>query len=76
MTRMAPIHWKVLEKVFLAKGFKFARQEGSHRSYVKPGISRPIVIPAYDEVPVSVIKNNLKTAGISREEFLETIKKL
>ena len=76
MTRMAPVHWKVLEKIFLTKGFKLARQEGSQRSYVKPGISRPIVIPTYDEVPVSIIKNNLKTAGISREEFLDVIKKL
>jgi len=74
MTRMAPVHWKVLEKIFLAKGFKFARQEGSHRSYVKPGIFRPVVIPTYDEVPVSIIKNNLKTAGIPREEFLALLK--
>jgi predicted RNA binding protein YcfA (HicA-like mRNA interferase family) len=74
MTRMAPVHWKVLEKVFLTAGFKFARQEGSHRSYVKPGILRPIVIPTYDEVPVSIIKNNLKIAGISREEFLALLK--
>ena len=74
MTRMAPVHWKVLEKIFLTKGFKLARQEGSHRSYVKPGISRPIVIPTYDEVPVAIIKNNLKTAGISREEFLALLK--
>ncbi len=44
-------------------------QEGSHRSYVKPGILRPVVIPTYDEVPVAIIRNNLKTAGISREEF-------
>ena len=71
---MAPVHWKVLEKVFLKEGFKFARQEGSHRSYVKPGVLRPIVIPTYDEVPVSISKNNLKTAGISREEFLAILK--
>ena len=76
MTRMAPVHWKVLEKVFLTKGFKFARQEGSHRSYVKPGVSRPIVIPTYEEVPVSIIKNNLKTAEISREEFLALLNAL
>ena len=71
---MAPVHWKVLEKVFLKEGFKFARQEGSHRSYVKPGVLRPIVIPTYDEVPVSISKNNIKTAGISREEFLAILK--
>jgi len=64
-----------LGKVFLAAGFKFARQEGSHRSYVKPGISRPIVIPTYDEIPISIIRNNLKTAGISREEYLRLLEK-
>jgi predicted RNA binding protein YcfA (HicA-like mRNA interferase family) len=73
MTRMAPIHWKVLEKVFLNQGFKFARQEGSHRSYVKPGIARPIVIPTYDEVPVSIIKNNLLRPREFREKNFSTL---
>lgn len=57
-------------------GFVFARQQGSHRSYVKPGIARPVVIPAYDEVPVSIIRNNLKTAGLSREDLLEILAEL
>jgi predicted RNA binding protein YcfA (HicA-like mRNA interferase family) len=72
---MAPVHWRALEKVFLAAGFTFARQEGSHRSYTKPGVLRPVVIPAYDEIPISVIKNNLKTAGISREEYFRLLGK-
>jgi predicted RNA binding protein YcfA (HicA-like mRNA interferase family) len=67
--RITPIDWRSLEKVFLRVGFRFARQEGSHRSYVKPGIPRPIVIPIYDEGPVSIIRTNLKTAGISRQEY-------
>jgi len=62
-------HTRSLEKVFLSAGFRFARQEGSHRSYTKPGLPRPIVIPTYDQVPVSIIRNNLKTAGINREEY-------
>jgi predicted RNA binding protein YcfA (HicA-like mRNA interferase family) len=49
------------------------RQEGSHRSYVKPGIPRPIVIPIYGEVPVSIIRTNLKTAGISRQEYFRLL---
>jgi len=63
----------VLEKVFLAAGYQFARQEGSHRSYVKPGTSRPIVIPTYAEVPVAIIRNNLRTAGISRDEYFRLL---
>ena len=52
MPKFTPEHWRTAEVVFLAAGFQFARQEGSHRSYVKPGVARPVVIPAYKEVPV------------------------
>jgi predicted RNA binding protein YcfA (HicA-like mRNA interferase family) len=76
MPRITPLHWKSLEKVLLASGFRFARQVGSHRSYTKEGVSRPIVIPAYDEVPVSIIRHNLKTAGISREEYFRLLEKI
>jgi predicted RNA binding protein YcfA (HicA-like mRNA interferase family) len=75
MPRITSIHWRELERVFVAAGFKFARQEGSHRSYTKLGLARPIVIPTYDEIPVSIIKNNLKTAGVSREEYFRLLKK-
>ena len=69
MPRITPVHWRELERVFLKSGWTFARQEGSHRSYVKEGAPRPIVIPAYTEVPVAIIRNNLKTAGISRKDY-------
>jgi len=62
-----------LEKVFQGAGFRFDRQEGSHRSYVKPGVARPVVIPTYRDVPVFVIRNNLKTAGLSRGEYFELL---
>jgi predicted RNA binding protein YcfA (HicA-like mRNA interferase family) len=73
MPKFAPVDWKRLECVFLAAGFRFARQEGSHRSYLKPGIARPVVLPTYREVPVFIIRNNLKTAGISREDYFRLL---
>jgi predicted RNA binding protein YcfA (HicA-like mRNA interferase family) len=73
LPKLVAQHWTVLEKVFLAAGFRFARQQGSHRSYVKAGIARPVVIPAYDEVPVAIIRNNLRTAGISRDEYFDLL---
>jgi predicted RNA binding protein YcfA (HicA-like mRNA interferase family) len=73
LPKLVTQHWTVLEKVFLEAGFRFARQQGSHRSYVKPGIPRPVVIPTYDEVPVAIIRNNLRTAGISREEYFQLL---
>jgi predicted RNA binding protein YcfA (HicA-like mRNA interferase family) len=65
-----------METVFLSIGFVFVRQKGSHRAYSRVGTPRPIVIPAYDEVPVTVIKSNLKTAGLSREEYLRRLETL
>ena len=73
MPRITPVHWRVLEKVFLAAGFRFVRQQGSHRAYLKPGLARPIIIPAYEQVPVAIIRNNLKTAGISRDEYFRLL---
>lgn len=76
MARMTPVHWRTLERVFLAAGFRFVRQQGSHRSYVKPGIARPIVIPTYEEIPVSIIRSNLNTAGISRDEYFRLLEQV
>jgi predicted RNA binding protein YcfA (HicA-like mRNA interferase family) len=73
LPKLVPQPWTVLEKIFLAAGFRFARQQGSHRSYLKAGIARPVVIPTYDEVPVAIIRNNLRTAGISREEYFDLL---
>ena len=50
-------------------GFVCVRTEGDHFGYVKTGVPRPVVIPDWDEVPVFIIKNNLRTAGLSREEY-------
>ena len=69
MPKFIPEHWRTVEAVFLAVGFRFVRQQGSHRSYVKAGVARPVVIPAYKEVPVFIIRTNLKTAGLSRDDY-------
>jgi predicted RNA binding protein YcfA (HicA-like mRNA interferase family) len=76
MPKLTPEHWRTVEAVFLAAGFRFVRQQGSHRSYVKRGIARPVVIPAYVEVPVFVIRTNLKTAGLSRDDYFALLAKV
>jgi predicted RNA binding protein YcfA (HicA-like mRNA interferase family) len=73
MPRITPVHWKRLECVFLAYGFKFVRQHGSHRTYFKPGIKRPVIIPTYVSVEPFIIQNNLKTAGISKEDYFKLL---
>ena len=58
-----------------AGGFRLIRQEGDHLVYTKAGVLRPVVIPKYSSVPVFIIKNNLRTAGISRERYFELLGK-
>ena len=73
MPKFNPVDWRTLEGIFLKAGFRFVRQEGSHRSYVKDGVARPVVIPAYREVPVFIIRNTLKTAGLSRDDYFRLL---
>ena len=73
MPRLQPVDWRKLETVFVAADFRFVRQRDSHRSYVKEGVARPVVIPAYREVPVFITRNNLKTVSLSREEYFRLL---
>lgn len=73
MPKIATVHYKKLVRVFEKKGFVLDRHEGDHLIYVRTDIKRPIVIPMYKSVPVFIILNNLKTAGISRQEYLDLL---
>ncbi len=74
MAAIRPVHFQVLIRVFEQDGFSFDRQEGDHRIYIKAGLKRPLVIPLYRAVPVFIIKNLLRTSGMSRERYFELLK--
>jgi predicted RNA binding protein YcfA (HicA-like mRNA interferase family) len=71
--QIVPVPYQTLIKIFEQEGFMFARTAGDHHIYTKPGVKRPLVIPAYKAVPVFIIKNLLRTAGMSRERYFELI---
>lgn len=75
MPRITPVHWKTLECIFINDGFLYQGKVGSHRTYTKPGIIRPIVIPEYREIDDDIIHANMRTAGMSRERYFELLKK-
>lgn len=43
--------------------------------YVKPSVPRPVIIPRYDEVAIDIIKSNMRTAGMTREEYFKLLSK-
>jgi len=73
MARITPIASTRLRKVFEKAGFRCVRTEGDHFVYTKEGVNRPLVIPGWSEVPVFVIKNNLRSAGLSRQDYFRLL---
>jgi hypothetical protein len=75
MPKPSPVPCKLLVRILEADGFRCVREEGdqicSLNMFTKPGVIRPVVIPKYSSVPVFIIKNNLRTARMSRERYLE-----
>ena len=73
MPAIRPVHYKDLIRVFEQDGFAYDRTEGDHQIYTKQGVRRPLVIPLYRAVPVFIIKNLLRTSGMSRERYFELL---
>lgn len=76
MAKLSPIDYRKLVKIFELDGAKVVGQEGSHIVLTKLGAKRRLVIPTYKEVPVFIIKNNMRTASMSRDRYLELLKKV
>lgn len=75
MAGLKPQHWKRLQRVFEVVGFRVERIRGDHVVMSRPGVARPIVLPRYRDVGADIILANLRTAGISRERYLEILKR-
>lgn len=76
MPRITPLHWRKLLKILELEGAYIVGQTGDHIELKKSGAKRRLVIPKYKNVPIYVIKNNLKTASISRKRYFELLKKV
>jgi len=73
MPKLSPVHYRLLACVFEKDGFAFVREEGDHMIYTKRGILRPVVIPKYKNIPVFIIKNNLRSGGVTRDRYFELL---
>lgn len=76
MAHLVPIHWKKFEKFLLFIGCRLEREKGDHRIYWREGLKRPVVIPRYGELPIFIIRNNLRILGITPEEYSEILKQI
>ena len=76
MARLTPIHWKKFEKFLFYIVCYFEREKGDHRIYWRENLKRPVVIPRDTQLPVFIIRNNLRILNINPEEYLEILKRI
>lgn len=76
MSRITPTDYKTLLKIFQLFGCMYKRKKGSHHILNYPGAKRAIVIPEYEEIDIEIIKNNMRTIGMTREQYVDLLKKL
>lgn len=76
MASIRSIPWKKFEKFLLFIGCHFEREKGDHRIYWREDLKRPVVIPREAELPVFIIRNNLRILKIGPEDYLEILKRI
>ena len=74
MPRITPVDYRILLKIFQMFGCIYKRKKGSHHILNYPGAKRAVVIPEYEEVDVEIIKNNMRTVGMTRDQYFELLK--
>ena len=76
MPYLTAVKRKKFEQFLNFVGCQYKRTKGDHLIFDRPGLKRPVVVTVDKEVPVFIIRNNLRTLEISVEQYLEIIKSL
>ena len=77
MPKITAIDYRILIKVFEYDGFIISRRKGDHIVMTKAGVLRPVVIKSSPhQVPVTHIRTNLTTAGMSRERYFDLLEQV
>ena len=72
--KIKPTNWQTQVKIFEKYGCVFVRQKGDHLVFHHKNARRAVVIPKYEEIPVTIIKNNMRTVGMTRDEYIFILK--
>ena len=73
MPRISATDWRTQIKIFQAYGCKYKRKKCSRHVLTYPGAKRAVVIPEYDEIDLDIIKNNMRTVGMSRDDYFRLL---
>ncbi len=74
MPAIRPIHYSKFERFLKEVGCHLVRQSGDHRVWDRPDLIRPVIVRTKKDLPIMEIKSNLRTLGISNQEYLNIIR--
>jgi len=75
--KITPLYYETLIKIFELDGFVIQRKKGDHIIMTKYGVKRPLVIKMSPRlVPVTHIRTNMTTAGMTREHYFDLLNKV
>jgi predicted RNA binding protein YcfA (HicA-like mRNA interferase family) len=74
--KIKPTNWQIQVKIFEKYGCVFVRQKGDHLIFHHENATRAVVIPKYDNIPVTIIRNNMKTVGMIREDYFSILRSI
>ncbi|MBU0978818.1 MAG: type II toxin-antitoxin system HicA family toxin [Patescibacteria group bacterium] len=75
-SKIKPIPRKRFELFLKMIGCKYKRTKGDHIMFNRKGLLRSVVITIDKEVPAFIIRTNLRTLGLSTDEYIELIKQI
>ncbi|MEA3281155.1 MAG: type II toxin-antitoxin system HicA family toxin [Euryarchaeota archaeon] len=74
--KIKPTNWQTQVKIFEKYGCVFVRQKGDHLIFHHENAKRAVVIPKYGEIPVTIIRNNMNTVGMIRDEYFSILESI
>jgi predicted RNA binding protein YcfA (HicA-like mRNA interferase family) len=69
VSRLPSLNWQRVTTALERTGFVFDRQKGSHMVYYHPETNRTVVIPRHREIKTGTLREILREANLTREEF-------
>lgn len=74
MKSLSNVSLREFRAVLLLLGLKKVRTKGGHEAWMRAGMSRPVIFQTHkDPVPEFVLRNNLRSLGMSKSDFLSLL---
>lgn len=74
--RVVPMSGRKAMKVLEHLGWFINNSDGRHRIYAKHGVQNQVTVPDHKELQTGTLRNIIKQAGLTVDQFYETAARL